>query len=76
MKFLEHQIADKRVLRIIQKWLKAGIVENGYWAEYDARTPQRRRLRRLSANMYLHYVSSDRSRPNNSVDDAKTEVGG
>src|SRR5499427_321705 len=40
MKFLEHRIADKRVLRIIQKWLKAGIVEDGGWAEYDAGTPQ------------------------------------
>jgi len=40
MKFLEHRIADKRVLRIIQKWLRAGIVEDGEWAECDAGTPQ------------------------------------
>ena len=39
-RFLEHRIADKRVLRIIQKWLNAGIIENGTWAECDEGTPQ------------------------------------
>ena len=39
-KFLEHRIADRRVLRIIQKWLRAGVVENGTWAECDEGTPQ------------------------------------
>ncbi len=55
-KFLEHRIADKRVLRIIQKWLKAGIIENGSWAEYDAGTPQGATASPLLANVYLHYV--------------------
>jgi RNA-directed DNA polymerase len=55
-KFLEHRIADKRVLRIIQKWLKAGIVEDGNWAEYDAGTPQGATASPLLANVYLHYV--------------------
>ena len=39
-RFLEHRIADKRALRIIQKWLNAGIIENGTWAECDEGTPQ------------------------------------
>ncbi|HVH30586.1 MAG TPA: group II intron reverse transcriptase/maturase [bacterium] len=56
MKFLEHRIADKRVLRIIQKWLRAGIVEDGNWAEYDAGTPQGATASPLLANVYLHYV--------------------
>ncbi len=55
-KFLEHRIADKRVLRIIQKWLKAGIIENGNWVEYDAGAPQGATASPLLANVYLHYV--------------------
>jgi group II intron reverse transcriptase/maturase len=55
-RFLEHRIADQRVLRIIQKWLKAGVIENGSWAEYDAGTPQGATASPLLANVYLHYV--------------------
>jgi retron-type reverse transcriptase len=33
LKFLEHRIADKRVLRLIRKWLKAGVIEDGAWSE-------------------------------------------
>ncbi|MDA8262197.1 MAG: group II intron reverse transcriptase/maturase [Actinomycetota bacterium] len=55
-KFLEHRIADERVLRIIQKWLKAGVIENGNWAECDAGTPQGATASPLLANVYLHYV--------------------
>jgi group II intron reverse transcriptase/maturase len=55
-RFLEHRIADKRVLRIIQKWLKAGVVENGTWAECDEGTPQGATISPLLANVYLHYV--------------------
>jgi RNA-directed DNA polymerase len=55
-KFLEHRIADRRVLRIIQKWLKAGVVENGTWAECDEGTPQGATASPLLANVYLHYV--------------------
>ena len=33
LKFLEHRIADKRVLRLIRKWLKAGVIEDGEWSE-------------------------------------------
>lgn len=55
-RFLEHRIADKRVLRIIQKWLKAGAIENGSWVEYDEGTPQGATASPLLANVYLHYV--------------------
>lgn len=55
-KFLEHRIADRRVLRIIQKWLKAGVIESGTWAECDAGTPQGATASPLLANVYLHYV--------------------
>jgi RNA-directed DNA polymerase len=55
-KFLEHRIADKRVLRIIQKWLKAGIIESGNWVECDAGAPQGATASPLLANVYLHYV--------------------
>ena len=40
LKFLEHRIADKRVLRLIRKWLKAGVIENGEWSETVQGTPQ------------------------------------
>jgi len=55
-KFLEHRIADRRVLRIIQKWLRAGVVENGAWAECDEGTPQGATASPFLANVYLHYV--------------------
>ncbi|MDQ6613505.1 MAG: group II intron reverse transcriptase/maturase [Actinomycetota bacterium] len=54
-KFLEHRIADKRVLRLIQKWLSAGVIENGEWSETQG-TPQGASVSPLLANVYLHYV--------------------
>ncbi|MCI0410987.1 MAG: group II intron reverse transcriptase/maturase [Acidobacteria bacterium] len=56
MKFLEHRIADKRVLRLIQKWLKAGVIEDGSWSETPEGTPQGGSASPLLANVYLHYV--------------------
>jgi len=56
LKFLEHRIADKRVLRLIQKWLKAGVVEDGEWAETAEGTPQGASVSTLLSNVYLHYV--------------------
>ena len=56
VKFLEHRIADKRVLRLIQKWLKAGVVEDGEWSETPEGTPQGASVSTLLANVYLHYV--------------------
>src|ERR687896_1986112 len=55
-KFLEHRIADNRVLRLIQKWLKAGVIEDGVWSETLEGTPQGASASTLLANVYLHYV--------------------
>jgi RNA-directed DNA polymerase len=40
LRFLEHRIADKRVLRLVQKWLSAGVIEDGTWTACDEGTPQ------------------------------------
>ena len=55
-RFLEHRIADRRVLRLIQKWLNAGIVEDGQWSETRQASPQGASVSPLLANVYLHYV--------------------
>ena len=56
VKFLEHRIADKRVIRLIQKWLRAGVIEDGEWSETVEGTPQGASVSTLLANVYLHYV--------------------
>ncbi len=56
MKFLEHRIADPRMLRLIRKWLKAGVVEDGKWTANDTGSPQGASISPLLANVYLHYV--------------------
>jgi group II intron reverse transcriptase/maturase len=56
VKFLEHRIADKRVLRLIQKWLSAGVIEDGRWSETLEGSPQGASVSPLLANVYLHYV--------------------
>jgi RNA-directed DNA polymerase len=55
-KFLRHRIADERVLRLIDKWLTVGVVEDGAWTESDQGSPQGASLSPLLANVYLHYV--------------------
>jgi RNA-directed DNA polymerase len=55
-KFLEHRIADQRVLRLIRKWLKAGVIERGEWSETAEGTPQGASASPLLSNVYLHYV--------------------
>jgi group II intron reverse transcriptase/maturase len=55
-RFLEHRIADRRVLRLIRKWLKAGVIEDGVWSESVEGTPQGASASPLLANVYLHYV--------------------
>ena len=55
-RFLEHRIADKRVLRLIQKWLRAGVIENGEWSQTLEGTAQGASVSPLLANVYLHYV--------------------
>ena len=56
LKFLEHEIADRRILRLIRKWLKAGVSEDGEWTETKVGTPQGAVISPLLANIYLHYV--------------------
>jgi RNA-directed DNA polymerase len=56
VRFLEHRVADRRVLCLIQKWLRAGVVEDGQWSETDQGTPQGASVSTLLANVYLHYV--------------------
>ena len=56
MKFVEHRVADTRILRLIGKWLKAGVSEEGKWSETTAGTPQGAVISPLLANVYLHYV--------------------
>jgi group II intron reverse transcriptase/maturase len=54
--FLEHRIADKRVLRLIQKWMAAGVIEDGKWTAFEEGVPQGASASPLLANVYLHYV--------------------
>jgi len=53
-RFLRHRIADERVLRLIDKWLTVGVVEDGQWTECDEGSPQGASLSPLLANIYLH----------------------
>jgi RNA-directed DNA polymerase len=55
-KFLEHRIADERVLRLIQKWLRAGVIEDGEWSKTEEGTAQGASVSPLLSNVYLHYV--------------------
>ena len=56
LKFVQHRVADRRILRLIQKWLKAGVMEEGRWLETEMGTPQGAVISPLLANIYLHYV--------------------
>lgn len=55
VKFVEHRVADPRILRLIQKWLKAGVMEEGKWSEPKTGSPQGSVISPLLANIYLHY---------------------
>ena len=56
LKFLEHRIADRRILRLIRKWLTAGVSEAGEWSRTTVGTPQGSVISPLLANVFLHYV--------------------
>ena len=56
VRFLEHRIADQRIIRLVRKWLKAGILEDGQWREVGEGTPQGGSASPLLANVYLHYA--------------------
>jgi len=55
LQFVEHRVADRRILRLIQKWLKAGVMEDGIWSDPETGTPQGSVASPLLANIYLHY---------------------
>jgi group II intron reverse transcriptase/maturase len=54
VKFIEHRIGDRRVMRVIQKWLKAGVLEDGTRTRSETGTPQVGSASPLLANVYLH----------------------
>jgi group II intron reverse transcriptase/maturase len=56
IRFLEHRIADKRILRLVAKWLKVGIVEDGRVTRGERGAPQGAVISPILANVYLHYV--------------------
>lgn len=56
VKFVEHRIGDRRVIRLIQKWLKAGVLEGGEWTASEEGAPQGATVSPLLSNLYLHYV--------------------
>lgn len=56
IRFTEHRIGDRRVIRLIRKWLTAGTSEEGQWRATEEGTPQGAVISPLLANIYLHYV--------------------
>src|SRR5207244_11781576 len=56
VKFSEQRVAGRRVVRLIQKWLNAGVLEGGEWTRSERGTPQGGGISPLLANIYLHYV--------------------
>ena len=56
VKFIEHRIGDRRILDLIQKWLRAGVLEEGSWTPSEEGTPQGNLISPVLANIYLHYA--------------------
>jgi len=56
VKFVEHRIADRRVIRHVNKWLRAGVLDDGKRIDVETGTPQGGSISPLLANVYLHYV--------------------
>ena len=56
VRFLEHRIGDKRVIRLIRKWLRVGVLDEGQWLHTEAGSPQGAVISPLLSNIYLHYV--------------------
>ena len=55
---MEHRIGDPRIIRLIRKWLKAGVLEDGVVTDSDKGTGQGSVISPLLANIYLHYGAS------------------
>ena len=58
IRFLERRVGDNRILRLIRKWLHAGVVEEGVWSASTSGTPQGSGISPLLSNVFLHYVLS------------------
>ncbi len=56
VRFVEHRIGDRRVVRLIQRWLAAGVLEDGAWTPSETGTAQGGSISPLTANLYMHYV--------------------
>ncbi len=56
VRFLEHRVGDERIIRLVRKWLRAGVLEDGEWSVSEEGTPQGAVVSPLLANVYLHYV--------------------
>ena len=56
LRIVSHRIADRRILRLIRRWLRAGVMEGGEWKEMDKGTPQGAGISPLLANIFLHYI--------------------
>ena len=56
VRMLEHRIADRRIIRLIKRWLKAGVLESGEWRAVDKGSPQGSGISPLLANAFLHYA--------------------
>jgi RNA-directed DNA polymerase len=56
IRFVEHRIGDRRIVRLIQQWLNAGVLEDGRWTPGEMGTVQGGSISPLLANLYLHYV--------------------
>jgi len=56
LRFVQHRVADRRILRLIQKWLKAGVVEGGQWKNTEVGSPQGSVASPLLANIFMHFV--------------------
>ncbi len=56
LRFVRHRVGDERIARLVGKWLKAGVLEDGHWSANEQGTPQGAVISPLLANVYLHYV--------------------
>ena len=56
LRFLKHRVGDERIVRLVSKWLTAGVLEDGNWSAVQQGTPQGAVISPLLANVYLHYV--------------------
>jgi retron-type reverse transcriptase len=56
VRMLEHRIADRRIIRLIKRWLKAGVLESGEWMAVETGSPQGSGISPILANVFLHYA--------------------